>query len=299
MPELPEVEIVRRGLEPVMNGVVLEKIEVRRRDLRQPIPASFEKSLGGQRIVRLERRGKYIIGITASGAGFVMHLGMSGRVRIYHPDQVLKPEKHDHVLFMMQGGVRVVFNDPRRFGMIYGIREEEWQNQAPFSKMGAEPLGNGFSGAQLLERLAGRSTPIKTCLLNQEVVAGVGNIYACEALYDARIHPLTPAGTLDAEASERLVRAIRAVLVRAIEAGGSSLKDYRHPDDGLGYFQHQFSVYDREGARCGDCQCDPLKTGGVRRIVQAGRSTFYCDALQSRVPVPKAGTKTKKGKKKA
>ena len=280
MPELPEVEIVRRGLEPAMVGNVVNTVTVRCRALRQPVPKGLEASLRGQKIARLERRGKYILGFTDSGKGFVLHLGMSGRMRVYPPGHTYTPEKHDHVVFQMGTGARLIFNDPRRFGMLYGIHAADWATQAPFAAMGPEPLGNSFSGPVLSGQLAGRTSPIKTALLDQQVVAGVGNIYACEALFEARINPLMPANRLDGPACEALARAIRDVLLRAIAAGGSSLKDYRHPDDGLGYFQHDFKVYDRTGLACGACACDPLKSGGVRRIVQAGRSTFYCAELQ-------------------
>jgi formamidopyrimidine-DNA glycosylase len=281
MPELPEVEIVRRGLEPVLAGAVLTRVDVKRRDLRRPIPEGFEASMRGQRMARLERRGKYIIGFTNNGRGFVLHLGMSGRMRIYNPGQVYAPEKHDHVSFEVSTGARIVFNDPRRFGMLYGIQEHNWADEPPFAAMGPEPLGNAFSGPVLAGRLGGRTSPIKIALLDQNVIAGVGNIYACEALYAARIDPFAPAAGLDLAACNDLAQAIRDVLLRAIAAGGSSLKDYRHPDDGLGYFQHDFAVYDRAGQACGSCVCDPLKSGGVHRIVQSGRSTFYCPQLQS------------------
>lgn len=270
-----------------MLNATIETIDVRHRGLRTPIPANFSKQFEGRKVLQLRRRAKYILAFASGGSGFVLHLGMSGRIKIYAEDRPHEPEKHDHVCFIMKGGARIVFNDPRRFGMLFAVRSKDWAAQAPFDSMGPEPLENEFSGSVLHTKLKKKQTPIKSSLLDQRVVAGVGNIYACEALWRARIHPLRPSASLTGAECRRLAAAIRQVLLQAIEAGGSSLRDYRHPDDGLGYFQHQFGVYDRAGRPCGSCDCNVLKTGGVRRIVQAGRSTFYCLQKQAQEPARK------------
>lgn len=282
MPELPEVEVVRRGLEPAMLSKKITSLHVRRRDLRVPVPDRFEAMLEGSMVQALERRGKYIIGHMAapSSESFVLHLGMSGRIRIYTPDQTVETLKHDHVVFMMDDGTHIVFHDPRRFGMLYPVPTISWQSQPPFSLMGPEPLGNGFSGEVLHGALAGRRISIKAALLDQRVVSGVGNIYACEALYMAGISPERSACDVRLEEADRLAHAIRSVLTDAIEAGGSTLKDYAQTDGKLGYFQHRFSVYDREGRACPEASCVCGESGGVRRIVQSGRSTFYCPVRQ-------------------
>ena len=280
MPELPEVETVRRGLMPVMCGTVVERVTLNRPDLRVPITQGFGEVLSGVRVEDLIRRGKYIIGLGGGEHGFVLHLGMSGRVHIYRSQDVYEPGKHDHVIFDMAGGVRIVYSDPRRFGMLYLVPKAGWEDEKPFSAMGPEPLGNGFSGSILFTALKNRRVAIKNALLDQKVVAGIGNIYACEALFEAGIDPRRLSFSLSETEADRLAGAIRQVLERAIEAGGSTLKDYAQVDGSMGYFQHSFSVYDREGRSCPGCDCDSLKTHGVSRIVQSGRSTFYCSARQ-------------------
>lgn len=280
MPELPEVEIVRRGLEPAFLNQSVRGIRINRSDLRIPIPSNFRKIVEGQRIKTLNRRGKYILAFLESGAGFVLHLGMSGRIHIYHAGEKYESAKHDHVVFDMDGGAKVVFNDPRRFGMLYLISEQNWQCEAPFNTMGPEPLSNDFSGPVLAQHLKNRRMPIKAALLNQDIVAGIGNIYACEALYEAGISPLRQALAVQGRQAGKLAAALRDVLNRALAAGGSSLKDYQHTDGQLGYFQHSFSVYDREGHSCPACDCDMIRTKGIGRIVQAGRSSFYCARKQ-------------------
>ncbi|MCG8510493.1 MAG: bifunctional DNA-formamidopyrimidine glycosylase/DNA-(apurinic or apyrimidinic site) lyase [Rhodospirillales bacterium] len=279
MPELPEVETVRRGLEPVMLGRRIESVIVRRRDLRRPIPESFEDRVTGRRIEAVGRRAKYLLLDLSGGGGVIAHLGMSGRILVVH-DGAPAPAKHDHVVFGIEGGATVVFNDARRFGQMDLIGPGRRDDHPLLSELGPEPLGNGFSPAFLGERLAGRSGPIKTALMDQAVVAGLGNIYACEALFRAGISPKRKAGGLGPARTARLVTAIRETLRDAIAAGGSSLRDHRQPDGELGYFQHRFAVYDREGEACPGCDCDLSKTGGVRRAVQAGRSTFYCGRRQ-------------------
>jgi formamidopyrimidine-DNA glycosylase len=280
MPELPEVEIVKRGLDSVLLKGTLSKIDLWSPALRAPIPKELISLLGGRKITATLRRGKYIVVLLEGGNGFGLHLGMSGRVRIYSPKERYTPSKHDHVGFLMKGGARIIYNDARRFGQLFLVRNDSWEQEAPFAGMGPEPLGNGFNAEILAANLASRRTPIKTALLDQRVVAGVGNIYACEALYKAGISPLRSAYSLKTGECEKLARAIKAVLEKAIEQGGSSLRDYRNTKGDLGYFQHHFETYDREGEACPSCDCNVLKTGGVKRIVQAGRSTFYCPRKQ-------------------
>lgn len=282
MPELPEVETVRRGLLPVMEGCVIRAAEVRRPDLRWPLPAGMAERLTGQRVLGLRRRSKYILADLSSGESLLVHLGMSGRMLVSgrmpgafhhaHP----APARHDHVLLEMEGGARVTFNDARRFGamdLLETVRaDEHWL----LTGLGPEPLGNAFHEDYLVERLRGRNTPIKAALLDQRVVAGLGNIYVCEVLHRAGLSPRRKAGRIAATRVAGLVPVIREVLAEAIEAGGSSLRDYRQADGELGYFQHAFRVYDREGSPCPAPGC----AGHVVRIVQSGRSSFYCPACQ-------------------
>lgn len=277
MPELPEVETVMRGLEKAVHGGVIEKAEVRRKDLRVPFPANLKKKLEGRRIDHFTRRAKYIQVHLDDGQVLVLHLGMSGRILI---DRDHTPEKHDHMILQMKGGTHVVFNDPRRFGLVYLMKEEDVETHPAFKGLGPEPLGNDFSGPVLEYRLKGKKVAIKQALLDQRVVAGVGNIYACEALYEAGLSPTRAAGTVRGEKAEKLAAAIRNVLNRAIKAGGSTLRDHRQTNGELGYFQHEFKVYDREGGQCALCDCGGKKTSVIKRIVQGGRSTFYCPVHQ-------------------
>ncbi|MEM7679667.1 MAG: bifunctional DNA-formamidopyrimidine glycosylase/DNA-(apurinic or apyrimidinic site) lyase [Pseudomonadota bacterium] len=285
MPELPEVETVRRGLEPAMLDKRITKITLNRPDLRVPITPGFEDKLEGATLTQLIRRGKYIIALADNDYGFVLHLGMSGRVAIHADKNDYTPAKHDHVLFHIEDGGLIVLNDPRRFGMLYLVEAQNWDKEPPFSEMGPEPLSNHFSADALYERLHKKGTPIKNALLDQKVVSGVGNIYACEALFDSHIHPETQSFALQHDDIERLVPAIRDVLIRAINSGGSSLRDYKQTDGSLGYFQHSFSVYDREGAPCPNC--DESKNCVVERIVQSNRSTFFCPACQKKKRIQK------------
>lgn len=275
MPELPEVETVKRGMEAAILSKRVSFIHVERYDLRTPIPSDFCNILRGKSIMSLERRGKYII-LTLEGACFVvLHLGMSGRIRIYTASESYNAEKHDHVRIDLEDGTTVVFHDPRRFGQIYTVTDRDWQETLPFAQMGAEPLGQ-WDARNLAASLCGKKTSIKTALLDQRIVAGLGNIYVCEALHAAGIHPGRMSGSLNAIETEKLVPCIQDVLERAIDAGGSTLRDYAHTDGSLGYFQYGFSVYDRENQPCTNCDC----TGNVRRIVQAGRSTYFCPECQ-------------------
>lgn len=282
MPELPEVETVRRGLLPVMEGKVIAAADVRRPDLRWPFPDGMAARLTGQRVERLRRRSKYILADLSSGESLLIHLGMSGRMLIsgaplgqFHHDHPA-PEKHDHVVLDMEGGARVTFNDARRFGAMDLMQTADSDAHWLLASLGPEPLGNAFHEDYLIDKLRGRNTPIKTALLDQRIVAGLGNIYVCEVLHRAGLSPKRKAGRIAAPRVAGLVPIIRDVLAEAIEAGGSSLRDYRQADGELGYFQHTFRVYDREGQPCQTPGCH----GVVGRIVQSGRSSFYCPACQ-------------------
>jgi formamidopyrimidine-DNA glycosylase len=275
MPELPEVETVRLGLEIAMAGRLLSRVAQRRPDLRRPFPPLFVERLTGRRIERLTRRAKYLVLHLDDGAAVLVHLGMSGRLLVGRQDDQ-KPGTHDHVIFDLDDGGRVVFNDARRFGLM-DLTETALLGEHPLLRdIGPEPLDEAFTPKVLAARIAGKSSAIKVVLLDQTVVAGVGNIYASEALYRAGIAPMRAANSLKPRETVKLVPAIKDVLTEAIAAGGSSLRDHRRPDGELGYFQHGFKVYDREGQPCPDCTCRE----GVRRIVQGGRSTFYCVSRQ-------------------
>jgi formamidopyrimidine-DNA glycosylase len=290
MPELPEVETVRRGLAPAMEGARFAKVEARRRDLRWPLPKDFAKRLEGHTVEGLGRRAKYLLADLSSGDVLIMHLGMSGSFRVSHDGsegkiaryhhEKSKSVTHDHVVFHMSNGAVVTFNDPRRFGSMKLVPRSKIEQEPLLRSLGPEPLGNEFDAAMLARACAGKKTSLKAALSDQRVVAGLGNIYVCEALYRARISPKRQASTIadrfgkpNARA-QALVDAIKAVLHDAIQAGGSSLRDHRRADGSLGDFQHNFQVYDREGAPCPACK------GKVKRIVQTGRSTFYCSACQ-------------------
>lgn len=281
MPELPEVETVMRGMERALTGKTIKGARQMRPDLRVPFPENLASRLSGQTINHFRRRAKYILMGLSGGETFILHLGMSGRVLIIPDGQGIAPEKHDHLLWDTEDGIRFIYRDPRRFGMVYmtGANEDVEAHPA-FRNMGPEPLGNEFAGAVLFERLKNKKTPIKSALLDQRVVAGLGNIYVCEALYRAGIHPAKQAHRTSQAQCDELSRHIKDILNEAIKSGGSTLKDYRHTDDGLGYFQHSFAVYDREGLACPACDCDMIETGGIKRIVQAARSTFYCPEKQ-------------------
>jgi formamidopyrimidine-DNA glycosylase len=286
MPELPEVETVRRGLEPVLAGRKLARVEARRPDLRFPFPDGFVQRLVGARIERLERRAKYLLARLDRGETLVMHLGMSGRFEIALPEGQVRPgefhyapdpdPKHAHVVFETDDGGRVTYYDPRRFGYMDLVDTATMDLHPWFAGLGPEPLSPAFDAARLVHAFAGRKQGAKTLLLDQRIVAGLGNIYVCEALHRARISPFKPAGGIAAKRLTPLAQAVREVLAEAIEAGGSSLRDYAQADGALGYFQHRFRVYDREGRPCPNDGCD----GVIARQVQAGRSTFYCPKCQ-------------------
>jgi len=287
MPELPEVETVRRGLAPVMEGERFAKVEVRRGDLRWPLPKGFAQKLNGKTVQGLGRRAKYLLADLSSGDVLLMHLGMSGSFRVgkdsapgtyYHERS--KSTAHDHIVFHMSNGATVTFNDPRRFGSMKLVSRARLEDEPLLRSLGPEPLGNEFDSAMLAKACAGKKTSLKAALSDQRVVAGLGNIYVCEALFRARLSPKRIASTIadrngkPNERAKKLVDAIKAVLKDAIEAGGSSLRDHRRADGSLGDFQHNFQVYDREGEPCPCCK------GKIKRIVQGGRSTFYCPSCQ-------------------
>ena len=287
MPELPEVETVRRGLAPVLDGARLERVEMRRPDLRFPLPEGFVQRLTGARIGALDRRAKYLLAPLDRGDVLVMHLGMSGRFEVASAKAKQKPgefhyapsvdEKHAHVVFHTEDGETVTYFDPRRFGYMDLIPAEALADHPWFKGLGPEPLGEDFNTAHLKAEFAGRKQSVKATLLDQCVVAGLGNIYVCEALHRAGIAPERAAGSLKRRTLAGLVDTVRLVLAEAIEAGGSTLRDYASADGELGYFQHSFAVYGREGKPC----LKPGCKGHVTRIVQSGRSTFACDRCQT------------------
>lgn len=282
MPELPEVETVRRGLQPAMEGEIIAKASVNRPDLRWPFPENMADRLTGKRINALRRRSKYILADLDSGETLLIHLGMSGRMTVsgvtigefHHPHPV--PAKHDHVVFDMANGARVTFNDARRFGAMDLMETAKADDHWLLRDIGPEPFSNSFNEHYLTEQLRGKNSPIKTTLLDQGIVAGLGNIYVCEVLYRAGINPKRKAGQISAARIASLVPIIREVLSEAIEAGGSSLKDHRQADGELGYFQHTFRVYDQEGNPCKTEGCPSV----IHQFVQSGRSTFYCPQCQ-------------------
>jgi formamidopyrimidine-DNA glycosylase len=300
MPELPEVETVRRGLQPAMEGAKIVHAEARRKDLRFPFQKDFVARLEGQTVTGLGRRAKYLLADLASGDVLLMHLGMSGSFRVVAGNSKRAPGKfhtprnedraHDHVVFHMSSGATVIFNDPRRFGYMKIFARDRIEDEPLLQGLGPEPLGNEFDAAMLARACANRKTSLKAALLDQRVVAGLGNIYVCEALFRAHLSPRRLAATLATKAGQRkgvaggeptdhakrLVSAIHAVLNQAIKAGGSSLRDHRQTSGELGYFQHSFQVYDREGKKCESPGCG----GIVRRFVQNGRSTFWCPKCQ-------------------
>ncbi|MGP6088736.1 bifunctional DNA-formamidopyrimidine glycosylase/DNA-(apurinic or apyrimidinic site) lyase [Antarctobacter jejuensis] len=282
MPELPEVETVRRGLAPVMEGKTILQAQINRPDLRWPFPENMGARLTGARVERLRRRSKYILADLSTGETLLVHLGMSGRMLV-SGDQLGRfvqehpaPEKHDHVVLDMEGGARITFNDPRRFGAMDLMQTATAESHPLLAVLGPEPLGNAFSESYLTTTLRGRRTPIKSALLDQKIVSGLGNIYVCEALFRTGIHPARKVTRISENRLAGLVPVIRDVLQEAILAGGSSLRDFRQADGELGYFQHSFDVYGREGQPCRSPGCRDT----IRRIVQSGRSSFYCASCQ-------------------
>jgi formamidopyrimidine-DNA glycosylase len=295
MPELPEVETVRRGLEPAMQGARFDQVEVNRGDLRWPLQSDFRRRLEGKTVTGLGRRAKYLLCDLASGDVLIMHLGMSGSFFVFRDktggaggnpgnyyNQRTRHVAHDHVIFHMSSDAIVTFNDPRRFGSMKIVPREKLEAEPLLRGLGPEPLGNEFDAAMLARACKGKTASLKATLLDQRVVAGLGNIYVCEALHRALLSPRRIASTIATQGgapnqrAERLVESIKAVLHEAIGAGGSSLRDHKRTDGELGMFQHHFRVYDREGEKCPTPGC----RGTVKRIVQQGRSTFYCPTCQ-------------------
>lgn len=294
MPELPEVETVRRGLEPAMVGARFTKVMQRRPDLRFPFPERFAERLEGQEVRALGRRAKYLLADLSSGEVLIMHLGMSGRFLVTQGSETRMPGEfhhehgglgaHDHVVFRLSNGASVTYNDARRFGFMDLVPRSEVETCRHFAGMGIEPLGNELSGETIATLFADKRTPLKAALLDQRLIAGLGNIYVCEALFRTGLHPEAPAGSLatktgkPTEKAHKLADVIRDVLSEAVTAGGSTLRDHAQVDGSLGYFQHSFQVYDREGQPCVTPEC----TSVVERLVQSGRSTFYCPTCQKR-----------------
>ncbi|HEX5868356.1 MAG TPA: bifunctional DNA-formamidopyrimidine glycosylase/DNA-(apurinic or apyrimidinic site) lyase [Beijerinckiaceae bacterium] len=294
MPELPEVETVRRGLEPAMVGARIEAVEQRRPDLRFPLPERFTERLQGQIVTALGRRAKYLLADLSSGEVLIMHLGMTGRFLVKQNGAVFAPGEfyaeaggeraHDHIVFRLSNGASIIYNDARRFGFMDLAGRAALGDNRHFKELGIEPLGNELSGEAIAGLFRGRKAPLKAALMDQRLIAGLGNIYVCEALFRAGLHPEAPAGVLATPTgrprakAHRLAEAIRDVLTEAVEAGGSTLRDYARTDGSLGYFQHAFRVYDREGDICVKPGCG----NHVRRLVQAGRSTFFCPSCQKR-----------------
>lgn len=281
MPELPEVETVRRGLAPSMTGVRVTQADVNRPDLRWPFPENMAERLTGATVTQLRRRSKYILADLDSNETLLIHLGMSGQMTVSadpqgqfvqeHPE----PKKHDHVVLHMENGARVTFNDPRRFGAMDLLETATQADHKLLANIGPEPLGNAFNEAYLIDAFKGKNSPVKTALLDQSIVAGLGNIYVCEVLFRAGIAPTTKAAKLSKPRVASLVPIVRDVLSEAIEAGGSSLKDFRQAGGELGYFQHSFRTYGREGEPCTNKCGTPIE-----RITQSGRSTFHCPKCQ-------------------
>ena len=278
MPELPEVETICRGLAVRLEGRRLIRVLQRRPDLRFALPPGFARRLAGRRIERFGRRAKYILVYLDDGKILICHLGMTGRMLLGKGEPEL--EIHDHVVFFVEGDITLRFNDARRFGFMDLATAAKLEKHKLLKGLGPEPLSPDFNSPRLAQALAGKRTPIKAALLDQRVVAGIGNIYASEALFRAGISPRRLARTVQGERAERLARAVTAVLEEAVAAGGSSLRDYVQADGELGYFQHRWQVYEREGRACPGCSCEIKTTGGIRRIVQSGRASFYCPRRQ-------------------
>jgi formamidopyrimidine-DNA glycosylase len=296
MPELPEVETVMRGLETVLLGQRILKVSLKRSDLRFPFPPDFVKRIEGRRVLSLKRRAKYILAFLEGGEVLILHLGMSGRFTVIDNkgytvglgefyDESVAPDggsgPHDHVVFTRDDGLRVIYTDPRRFGLMDLVGEAGLDQHRLLAEIGVEPLGNQFDASYLADAFRGKKAPLKSALLDQRLIAGLGNIYVCEALYRSGLSPKRKAGSLVKKNGndpklEDLVRHIRAVLLEAIAAGGSTLRDFIHPQGEKGSFQQVFGVYDREGEKCLKWRCG----GVIKRIVQSGRSTFYCPKCQ-------------------
>ena len=277
MPELPEVETIRTALERAICNTNIIRTIINNNNLREKIPEDFANIISGTKIISCGRRAKYLLLGLDSGYSIIWHLGMSGKVII--SSERPNPQKHDHVLIETDK-VWLAYNDPRRFGLITYCKTDEIGQHRFFKNMGPEPFSDGFNAAYLLNKFKNKSIPVKTAILDQGIVTGVGNIYASESLFFAGISPLRPANSLSREECSRLIAKISDVLKNAIAAGGSTLKDYQKPDGSLGYFQNLHCVYNKTGQKCPGCTCDISQTGGIAKIVQSGRSSFYCPVKQ-------------------
>ena len=281
MPELPEVETVCRGLAPILEGVVITSVVVRQPSLRFPVPPEFSSVLTGKKLLYVRRRAKYLLFELESGQMVIGHLGMSGRMIIYPTrSDTPPPGQHDHIDFETAPGAVVRYTDPRRFGLMLLTDRDNLESHKLIRHLGPDPLGNNFNENILAGALKGKNTSIKTALLDQKIIAGLGNIYVCEALFRSGISPRRKAATIQGGRAVKLTREIRAVLTEAIAAGGSTIQSHAQPSGELGYFQHGFKVYGREGETCPGCNCDVSKTGGIGRLIQSGRSTYYCPRKQ-------------------
>jgi len=280
MPELPEVQTVCTAMDRVLTGRTITHVALHRDGVRTPFPAGLGQHLTKRVVSSVTRRAKYIVVNLNDGQVLLIHLGMSGRININFPADDYIPAKHDHMVITFDDGKHMVFNDARRFGMVYLLPTPDLDALPSLAALGPEPLDKAFTGKVLEAALAGKNTDIKAALMDQRVVAGLGNIYVCEALFYAGINPKRKASTIKGDEAKRLRDEIQRVLKAAIKAGGSTLRDYRQASGELGYFQHNFGVYDRVGKACPGCTCDIKKTGGIDRIVQAGRSTFFCARKQ-------------------
>lgn len=278
MPELPEVETIKEAIRQTISGSIIESVEVYNHRLRQEIPQDLEKIAYKTHIANIYRRAKYIVIDLDNGYSLILHLGMSGRIKILSA-QPLNLEKHDHVVIKTTKGV-IIYNDARRFGLLTYCLTNKLEQNPLFADLGFDPFNDKATGEYLFKTFKNKKTYIKLALLDQHILAGIGNIYASEALYEAKISPLRVCSTLTLKECSCLLEAVRLILKKAIAAGGSTLRDYKKPDGSLGYFQNQHCVYDKEGKRCPNCTCNLKKTGGIKKVVLGGRSSFYCDYLQ-------------------
>ncbi len=280
MPELPEVETVCRGLAKVLPGLAIRAVTQNRAGMRIPFPPELGR-IANSKVTAIDRRAKYILLRLGNGQTLILHLGMSGRLLIHDENKKYTSDKHDHLILQMESGISIVLNDPRRFGLAALTETKNLAQHKLFAHLGPEPLEKTFTAPYLADKIKSKKVSIKLAIMDQKVVVGVGNIYASEALFAAGIDPKRAAATLKPAEIKKLVADIKAILRKAIKAGGSSLRDYVQTDGELGYFQHHFAVYDREGQKCRHCTCTIKKTGGIRRLTQGGRSTFYCPVKQA------------------
>ena len=278
MPELPEVETIKEALKKSIEGDKIESVIIRNRRFRELIPMDFEKVVLNASIVKVYRNAKYLILELDNNYSIIWHLGMSGKVKI-HESSPESYEKHDHVTIKTNNGY-ITYNDARRFGLITYCESDKICQHKLFANIGIDPFSQNLTADYLKNKLSNQKNPIQVALLDQSIINGIGNIYASEALYDSKISPLRESNSLNLVELENLITSVRKILQKAIKAGGSTLKDYRKPDGSMGYFQNSHCVYDKEGMRCPNCTCDIDKTKGIKRIVQAGRSTFYCETQQ-------------------